>query len=324
MTIGVDWPERKRWWRNLSDDAPVEIWLAGVRRAGTGRAHGDEHAGVTVEIQLDGEAAAAPRRREAPPERGLSCARGRTLHPAAQNEQWCVEAKFVSTCGCGVASDSTSALGVERRPGHVLPTTGSPSAAKFAHAARMLVGERLLRRVQRGGEGRVRLVEEVLDLRRVRRDRRAGSVRRRAAARCRRRTRRRTSARACDVQRSTCSAGQAKFASETSVLRARTGSRVRAERVLGRDRRRPARRTRRAPRRSRSRRSSAVGAGRRHEHAAAHGQPKPGDEDQLLVVVDAVEDRHAGELPGGQRRPDRLRQDLAVDDARDGGVRERR
>jgi hypothetical protein len=56
VTIGVDWPERKRWWRNLSDAAPVEIWLAGVRRAGTGQARGDEHAGVTVEIQLDGRA----------------------------------------------------------------------------------------------------------------------------------------------------------------------------------------------------------------------------------------------------------------------------
>jgi F420H(2)-dependent quinone reductase len=60
VTIGVDWPERKRWWRNLSEDARVEIWLAGVRRAGTARAHGDEHAGVTVEIQLDGAPAAAP------------------------------------------------------------------------------------------------------------------------------------------------------------------------------------------------------------------------------------------------------------------------
>jgi F420H(2)-dependent quinone reductase len=60
VTIGVDWPERKRWWRNLSEDAPVEIWLAGVRRAGTARAHGDEHAGVTVEIQLDGAPAAPP------------------------------------------------------------------------------------------------------------------------------------------------------------------------------------------------------------------------------------------------------------------------
>jgi hypothetical protein len=60
VTVGVDWPERKRWWRNLSDAAPVEIWLAGVPRAGTGQARGDEHAGVTVEIQLDGPADAAP------------------------------------------------------------------------------------------------------------------------------------------------------------------------------------------------------------------------------------------------------------------------
>jgi hypothetical protein len=59
VTVGVDWPERKRWWRNLSDAAPVEIRLAGVRRAGTGQARGDEHAGVTVEIQLDGPADAA-------------------------------------------------------------------------------------------------------------------------------------------------------------------------------------------------------------------------------------------------------------------------
>ena len=45
VTIGVDWPERKRWWRNLLDAAPVEIWLAGVQpgRHGPGarrRAHG--------------------------------------------------------------------------------------------------------------------------------------------------------------------------------------------------------------------------------------------------------------------------------------------
>ena len=54
VTIGVDWPERKRWWRNLLEPASVEIRLAGVRRAGTGQARGDEHTGVTVEIQLDG------------------------------------------------------------------------------------------------------------------------------------------------------------------------------------------------------------------------------------------------------------------------------
>jgi hypothetical protein len=59
VTIGVDWPERKRWWRNLLDAAPVEIWLAGVHRAGTGRARGDEHTGVTVEIELDGAGAPA-------------------------------------------------------------------------------------------------------------------------------------------------------------------------------------------------------------------------------------------------------------------------
>jgi len=58
VTIGVDWPERKRWWRNLSEDAPVEIWLAGVRRTGTGQARGDEHTGVSVEIELDGTGAA--------------------------------------------------------------------------------------------------------------------------------------------------------------------------------------------------------------------------------------------------------------------------
>ena len=54
VTIGVDWPERKRWWRNLLDAAPVEIRLAGVSRTGTGQARGDEHTGVTVEIQLNG------------------------------------------------------------------------------------------------------------------------------------------------------------------------------------------------------------------------------------------------------------------------------
>ena len=60
VTIGVDWPERKRWWRNLLDAAPVEIRLAGARRTGTGQARGDENTGVTVEIQLDG-ASGSPR-----------------------------------------------------------------------------------------------------------------------------------------------------------------------------------------------------------------------------------------------------------------------
>jgi hypothetical protein len=59
VLVSVAAPERKRWWRNLRDPAPVELWLGGVRRAGTGRAHGDEHAGVTVEIHLDGAAGPA-------------------------------------------------------------------------------------------------------------------------------------------------------------------------------------------------------------------------------------------------------------------------
>jgi hypothetical protein len=52
VTIGVDWPERKRWWRNLRDEAPVELWLAGERRTGTAVAHGDEQTGVTVDVSL--------------------------------------------------------------------------------------------------------------------------------------------------------------------------------------------------------------------------------------------------------------------------------
>ena len=68
VMIGVDWPERKRWWRNLLDAAPVEIRLAGVSRTGTGQARGDEHTGVTVEIQLDGAAGSTPATEKAPRE----------------------------------------------------------------------------------------------------------------------------------------------------------------------------------------------------------------------------------------------------------------
>jgi deazaflavin-dependent oxidoreductase (nitroreductase family) len=54
VTIGVDWPDRKRWWRNLRDEAPVELRLAGERRSGAAVARGDEQTGVTVEVRLDG------------------------------------------------------------------------------------------------------------------------------------------------------------------------------------------------------------------------------------------------------------------------------
>ena len=99
--------------------------------------------------------------------------------------------------------------------------------------------------------------------------------------------------------------------------------RVRVERVLGRDLRSPRVRHAQHERDRRvgsSRRSPALGD--RHERAAADGHAEAVDEEPLLVVVDPVEDRHAGEPPRGQRRPDRLGEDLAVDDAGDRGARE--
>jgi hypothetical protein len=53
VTIGVGWPERKHWWRNLRDGGPVRLRLRGVERTGHARARGDERTGVTVEVQLD-------------------------------------------------------------------------------------------------------------------------------------------------------------------------------------------------------------------------------------------------------------------------------
>jgi hypothetical protein len=98
--------------------------------------------------------------------------------------------------------------------------------------------------------------------------------------------------------------------------------RVRGERVLGRDRRCPGR----GHAEHRGDHAFIVGSvrfGCRDEPSATDGEVEPGDEDQLLIVVDSIEDRNVSELPGGQRRSDRLREDLAVDDTRDGGVRER-
>src|SRR4029079_15145341 len=60
----------------------------------------------------------------------------------------------------------------------------------------------------------------------------------------------------------------------------------------------------------------------RHKHPPADRHLEAGDEEELLVVVEAVEYRYVREAPGGERRPDRLRQDLTVDDARDRSARE--
>jgi F420H(2)-dependent quinone reductase len=53
LTVTLDWPERKRWWRNLRGGAPVAVVLRGVRRTGTAVVHGDEREGVVVAIALD-------------------------------------------------------------------------------------------------------------------------------------------------------------------------------------------------------------------------------------------------------------------------------
>ena len=54
VKIGVGWPGRKAWWRNLrGEGAPVTMLLRGEQRTGRAVAHGDERSGVTVEVRLD-------------------------------------------------------------------------------------------------------------------------------------------------------------------------------------------------------------------------------------------------------------------------------
>jgi hypothetical protein len=53
VTIGVEWPGRKLWWRNLRDGGAVRLRLRGVERTGHARAHGDADTGVTVRVELD-------------------------------------------------------------------------------------------------------------------------------------------------------------------------------------------------------------------------------------------------------------------------------
>jgi hypothetical protein len=53
VTIGVGWPQRKVWWRNLTGDgAPVRLRLGATEHSGHARARGDERSGVTVEVDL--------------------------------------------------------------------------------------------------------------------------------------------------------------------------------------------------------------------------------------------------------------------------------
>jgi deazaflavin-dependent oxidoreductase (nitroreductase family) len=53
VTVNGGWPQRKDWWRNLRQEARVEMRIRGRHRVGEAHAHGDERTGVTVEVQLD-------------------------------------------------------------------------------------------------------------------------------------------------------------------------------------------------------------------------------------------------------------------------------
>src|SRR5882724_1766410 len=54
VTIGVGWPERKLWWRNLlGQGAPVQMRIRGKDYSGHAVARGDEQRGVNVEVTLD-------------------------------------------------------------------------------------------------------------------------------------------------------------------------------------------------------------------------------------------------------------------------------
>ena len=54
VTIGVGWPGRKVWWRNLrGEGAPVRLRLRGRDLTGHAVAHGEPESGVTVKVALD-------------------------------------------------------------------------------------------------------------------------------------------------------------------------------------------------------------------------------------------------------------------------------
>jgi hypothetical protein len=54
VTIGVEWPQRKVWWRNLrGEGAPVTMRLRGTERRGHARASEGEAGEVKVRVQLE-------------------------------------------------------------------------------------------------------------------------------------------------------------------------------------------------------------------------------------------------------------------------------
>ena len=53
VAIPVMWPERKLWWRNLREEAPVRLLLRGRERAGRAQARVGDGGEVHVEVRLD-------------------------------------------------------------------------------------------------------------------------------------------------------------------------------------------------------------------------------------------------------------------------------
>jgi hypothetical protein len=57
VTIGVQMPDAKAWWRNFTGDgAPLTLELDDTGRTGHAVAHRDAKGRVTVTVHLDGEA----------------------------------------------------------------------------------------------------------------------------------------------------------------------------------------------------------------------------------------------------------------------------
>jgi F420H(2)-dependent quinone reductase len=53
VTIHIQWANRKLWWRNLREAAPVRIRIRGEERSGRGVLVRDEGSTATVEVTLD-------------------------------------------------------------------------------------------------------------------------------------------------------------------------------------------------------------------------------------------------------------------------------
>ncbi|ASW54538.1 hypothetical protein [Plantactinospora sp. KBS50] len=53
VTIGVQMPDAKNWWRNFLDGGPITLLLDGAHRTGHAVSRRDDRGRVTVSVQLD-------------------------------------------------------------------------------------------------------------------------------------------------------------------------------------------------------------------------------------------------------------------------------